>query len=126
MTLPSGRALRYWQPILDMDEDGRENIVYMGQGMAGWTRTETYGPKIVENICQGFCRDLLARSMMMVEALGYDIVGHVHDEMIVEVPKEKAADVLQQVQAIMAEPVPWAKGLLLRGDGYITDYYKKD
>ena len=126
--LPSGRKLCYWNTHLKMDpRDGREHIVYMGvnQETKQWGETETYGGKRVENITQAIARDCLAISMQRVTALGYNIVMHVHDEMIVDVPIEDT-DALERINACMGEAIPWAPGLPLRGDGYETPFYMKD
>ena len=126
--LPSGRKLCYWNTRLMMDpRDGREHIVYMGvnQETKQWGETETYGGKLVENITQAIARDCLAISMQRVAALGYNIVMHVHDEMIVDVPIEDT-DALDRINACMGEAIPWAPGLPLRGDGYETPFYMKD
>lgn len=108
--LPSGRKLCYWNTHLKMDpRDGREHIVYMGvnQETKQWGETETYGGKLVENITQAIARDCLAISMQRVAALGYNIVMHVHDEMIVDVPIEDT-DALERINACMGEAIPWA------------------
>lgn len=126
--LPSGRKLCYWDAKLKLDpRDGREHIVYMGvnQETKQWGETETYGGKLVENIVQATARDCLAISMQRVAALGYNIVMHVHDEMIVDVPIEDT-DALERINACMGEAIPWAPGLPLRGDGYETPFYMKD
>lgn len=124
--LPSGRSLRYWQPRLEWDEAGRENITYGSTEAGAWTRVETYGPKLVENIVQATARDCLRDVMLRVSLRYPEIVMHIHDEMVVEVPKEAAQTALRDILAVMADPVPWAPGLLLKGDGYITDFYRKD
>lgn len=124
--LPSGRSLRYWQPRLEWDDAGRENITYGSTEAGAWTRVETYGPKLVENIVQATARDCLRDAMLRVSLRYPEIVMHIHDEMVVEVPKESAQTALRDMLAIMADPVPWAPGLLLKGDGYITDFYRKD
>ena len=126
--LPSGRKLCYWDTRLKLDpRDGREHIVYMGvnQETKQWGETETYGGKLVENIVQATARDCLAISMQRVTALGYNIVMHVHDEIIVDCPIEDT-DAMERINACMAEPIPWAPGLPLRGDGYETPFYMKD
>lgn len=126
--LPSGRKLCYWDTRLKLDpRDGREHIVYMGvnQETKQWGETETYGGKLVENIVQATARDCLAISMQRVTALGYNIVMHVHDEIIVDCPIEDTG-AMDQINACMAEPIPWAPGLPLRGDGYETPFYMKD
>lgn len=126
--LPSGRKLCYWDTRLKLDpRDGREHIVYMGvnQETKQWGETETYGGKLVENIVQATARDCLAISMQRVTALGYNIVMHVHDEIIVDCPIEDTG-AMERINACMAEPIPWAPGLPLRGDGYETPFYMKD
>ena len=126
--LPSGRKLCYWDTRLKMDpRDGREHIVYMGvnQETKQWGETETYGGKLVENIVQATARDCLAVAMQRVTALGYKIVMHIHDEMVVDVPAEDT-HALDRINTCMAEPIPWAPGLPLRGDGYETPFYMKD
>ena len=126
--LPSGRKLCYWHARIKQDPiTGRESIVYMGvnQETKQWGETETYGGKLVENIVQATARDCLAVAMTRVSELGYKIVMHVHDEMIVDVPNEdtKAPAVIND---IMGQPIDWAPGLPLKGDTYETPFYKKD
>lgn len=126
--LPGGRKLCYWGARLRQDDmTGRESIVYMGvnQTTKQWQETETYGGKLVENIVQATARDCLAVAMTRVAALGYKIVMHVHDEMIVDVPiRDK--DALATINKCMADPIDWAPGLPLKGDGYETPFYMKD
>ncbi len=123
LRLPSGRELSYVKPVVIYN-----NITYEGtvQKTNRWGRIDSYGPKLVENIVQAVARDCLAVTMMKVEALGYPVVFHVHDELICEVPSEKADGALKDVLEIMATPIPWAPGLPLKGDGYQCDYYRKD
>lgn len=126
--LPSGRKLCYWNTRLKTDTyTGKESIIYMGvnQETKQWGETETYGGKLVENIVQATARDCLAVAMTRVSAKGYNIVMHVHDEMIVDVPNEdtKAPEI---INGIMAQPIDWAEGLPLKGDTYETPFYKKD
>lgn len=105
--LPGGRKLCYWATKLKVDPtDGREHIVYMGvnQETKQWGETETYGGKLVENIVQATARDCLAVAMERVSALGYEIVMHVHDEMIVDVPEEDAG-ALDVINDCMAQPL---------------------
>ena len=126
--LPGGRKLCYWGTRLRQDDmTGRESIVYMGvnQKTKQWQETETYGGKLVENIVQATARDCLAVAMTRVAALGYKIVMHVHDEMIVDVPIEDK-DALATINKCMADPIDWAPGLPLKGDGYETPFYMKD
>ena len=125
--LPSGRKLCYWETRLVPDDRGRQSIVYKGvnQTTKQWADVETYGGKIVENIVQAIARDCLAVAMTRVAQAGYRIVMHVHDEMIVDVPVEDTG-ALAFINAQMAEPIDWAPGLPLKGDGYICDFYQKD
>ena len=90
-----------------------------------WQETETYGGKLVENIVQATARDCLAVSMQRVADMGYHIVMHVHDEMIVDVPTSDTG-ALERINAAMGAPIDWAPGLPLKGDGYETPFYKKD
>lgn len=126
--LPSGRKLCYWDTRLKQDDyTGRLSITYMGvnQETKQWGETETYGGKLVENIVQATARDCLAVAMTRVSALGYKIVMHVHDEMIVDVPNTDT-EAPGRINAIMAQPIEWAEGLPLKGDTYETPFYKKD
>lgn len=127
VTLPSSRTINYWEPEITFDPaTGRENITYYSMEAGQWKRVETYGPKLVENIVQATARDCLRDAMLRVVETYPDIVAHVHDEMIVEVPREGAEKALEAICDTMGRPLPWAPGLLLRGDGYLCDYYKKD
>lgn len=118
--LPSGRVLTYWHPRLN---DGK--ITFMGQNQTTrkWEPTDTWGGKLTENVVQAVARDCLAVAMVRLEQAGWDIVFHVHDEIVVEAPEDRR---WQDVAAIMGEPIDWAPGLLLRGDGYQTPFYMKD
>ena len=120
--LPNGRRLCYWGAKLKDDR-----ILYMGvnQETKQWGQAETYGGKLVENVVQATARDCLAEAMTRVSDMGYQIVMHVHDEMIVDVPKEDT-DALQRINAAMGAPIDWAPGLPLKGDGYECAFYKKD
>lgn len=127
LRLPSGRRLAYVRPMTEIEPAfNREGITYEGaeQTSGKWTRLRTYGGKLVENIVQAIARDCLAVAMTRLEAAGYQIVMHIHDEVVIECPAD-ACD-LTDVCRIMGEPIGWAKGLILTADGYITDYYKKD
>ena len=126
--LPSGRYLCYWGCRLRPDPaKGNDSIVYMGvnQATKQWGETETYGGKLVENIVQAVARDCLAVAMQRVSAMGYEIVMHVHDEMIVDVPLTDK-DALARINKAMGDPISWAPGLPLKGDGYECSFYKKD
>lgn len=125
ITLPSGRRLAYAKPRLASDLYGRSKIVYEGQGdRVGFTKLETYGGKIVENIVQATARDLLADAMLRVEKAGYPVVFHVHDEIITDVPKNFGS--LKEMRDIMCRPVSWSKGLPLDAAGFESFYYMKD
>ena len=120
--LPSGRRLAYAKPYIGKNKFGGESVTYMGiNAQKKWDRLESYGPKFVENCVQGIARDLLMYSMQTLSQ--YFIVGHIHDEMIIECPKDTKLDEICQQMAITPD---WAKGLLLRADGYECSFYKKD
>ena len=120
--LLSGRRLAYVKPRIEPNRFGGDSITYEGIGTGRkWERLETYSGKLVENIVQATARDLLFYSMQTLSQ--YFIVGHIHDEMIIECPKDtKLEEICQQ----MARTPDWAKGLLLRADGYECSFYKKD
>ncbi len=120
--LPSGRRLAYAKPYIGKNKFGGESVTYMGiNAQKKWDRLESYGPKFVENCVQGIARDLLMYSMQTLSQ--HFIVGHIHDEMIIECPKNTKLDEICQQ---MARTPDWAKGLLLRADGYECSFYKKD
>lgn len=123
--LPSGRKLYYAHPRIGVNRFGAPSILYYGmdQIKKKWTPQETYGGKLTENITQAIARDCLARALLALDQRGYHTVMHVHDEAVVEAPEGTS---LEAITAIMGEPIPWALGLKLRGDGYETRYYKKD
>jgi len=124
ITLPSDRRLSYVKPRIGENRFGSDCITYEGIGSTKkWERIESYGPKLVENIVQAISRDLLSHAMRRLDAMGYNIVMHVHDEVVIEAPVDVSVD---DICAVMSQPPPWAKGLLLRADGYETDFYKKD
>jgi len=125
--LPSGRKLSYIRPKIEPHETfSGEKITYEGmeQTSKQWTKISTYGPKLVENIVQATSRDCLAESMFRVEKAAYPIVMHVHDELVLDVPKGFGS--VEEVGKIMGEPISWAPGLPLRADGYECSYYMKD
>ena len=123
--LPSGRKLAYYKPRIEQEEGFGERITYEGAILAGgWGRNYTWGGKLVENLVQGIARDCLAVSMLRLAKAGYKIVMHVHDEVILEEPYSTGS--LENACAIMGQPIDWAPGLLLRADGYETEYYRKD
>ena len=125
ITLPSGRRLSYIKPRLQINKFDREGLTYEGIGESKkWTRIETYGPKLVENIVQAISRDLLAEAMLRLHKYGYEIVMHIHDEVVIEVPVNR--DSLDEICKIMSTIPEWAEGLFLKADGYECSYYKKE
>lgn len=120
--LPSGRRLAYVKPRISENRFGGESVTYEGiGGTKKWERLESYGPKFVENIVQALSRDILCYAMKTLRCC--NIVAHVHDEIIIEAdPKVSLESVCEQ----MGHTPPWAKGLILRADGYETPFYKKD
>ena len=124
ITLPSGRKLSYVKPRMAVNRFGRDGLTYEGiSENKKWSRIETYGPKLVENIVQGTARDLLAEAMLRVEKKGYPIVMHCHDEIIAEVPEGSGS--VDEMCEIMAVQPKWAEGLPLRADGYSCSFYQK-
>lgn len=122
ITLPSGRKLAYVKPKVGTNKFGGECITYEGVGgTKKWERLDSYGPKFVENIVQATARDILCYAMRTLR--NCSIVMHIHDELVIEAdPKVSLDAVCEQ----MGRTPPWAKGLLLRADGYATPFYKKD
>lgn len=122
ITLPSGRQLAYVKPKIGMNKFGGDCITYEGVGgTKKWERIDSYGPKFVENIVQATARDLLCYAMQTLRHCS--IVMHIHDEVVIEADRRMS---LQAVCDQMGRTPAWAKGLLLRADGYETDFYKKD
>lgn len=119
--LPSGRRLSYVQPRIGQNQFGNDCVTYMGVDQQHWDRIESYGPKFVENIVQGVARDILCYAMKNLR--DRFIVGHVHDELIIEVPEDAS---MQEICDIMGQTPDWMPGLLLRADGYECSFYQKD
>ena len=124
--LPSGRKLYYAHPSLGQNQWGKPSITYMGmdQTTKKWKLIETYGGKLVENCVQAIARDCLAEAIERLEAANYPVVFHVHDEVVVECTAERAS--LDDIAAIMEQPVSWAPDLPLGADGWVGAFYKKD
>lgn len=118
--LPSGRRLSYVQPRIGQNQFGNDCVTYMGIDQQHWSRIESYGPKFVENIVQGVARDILCFAMKNLR--DRFIVGHVHDELIIEVPKDTS---MQEICDLMGQTPDWMPGLLLRADGYECMFYQK-
>jgi DNA polymerase bacteriophage-type len=124
ITLLSGRRLAYVKPRIEPNRFGNDSVTYQGIGATKkWERIESYGPKFVENIVQAISRDILCHAMRRLNVVGFSIVMHVHDEVVIEAPPvvEK-----ETVCRLMGETPPWAPGLLLRADGYECPFYRKD
>lgn len=125
ITLPSGRKLFYAKPYLSPNKWGSDSLHYFGMDQTSkkWKELETYGGKLVENIVQAIARDCLAVAMQRLESAGFRIVFHVHDECIIDAQKGAS---LEEACAVMSEPISWAEGLLLRADGFVSEFYRKD
>jgi DNA polymerase len=121
ITLPSGRRLSYVKPQIGTNRFGGESVTYMGvDGTKHWSRIESYGPKFCENITQAISRDILCHAM---RTLSYcRIVGHVHDELIIEVSQDASLDAICEQ---MGRTPPWLPGIELRADGYECGFYQK-
>ncbi|MBW4861650.1 MAG: hypothetical protein KZY55_13575 [Paeniclostridium sp.] len=127
--LPSERSISYVRPKIIKDNYGKK-LVYEGinQVTKKWGLIETYGGKLVENIVQGIARDCLCEAILNLDKFGFDIVMHVHDEIVLEV---KALDItylnniIKYVKAIMEQNISWGKGLVLRVDLFESNFYKK-
>lgn len=122
ITLPSGRKLAYVKPKIGTNKFGGSCITYEGVGgTKKWERLDSYGPKFVENIVQATARDILCYAMKTLRCCS--IVMHIHDELVIEADPKVSLDAICEQ---MGRTPPWAKGLLLRADGYTTPFYKKD
>ena len=122
ITLPSGRKVAYVKPKVGTNKFGGECITYEGIGSTKkWERLDSYGPKFVENIVQATARDILCYAMRTLRCCS--IVMHIHDELVIEADPHMSLDAVCEQ---MGRTPPWAKGLLLRADGYATPFYKKD
>lgn len=123
--LPSGRKLFYPKPFLQENRFGKMAIHYytVGQQTRKWEITSTYGGKMTENIVQAVARDCLAETLKRIDARGLQVVFHVHDEVIIDAPMDVT---VEEICGLMAEPIPWAPGLILKGAGFENDYYMKD
>ena len=123
--LPSGRKLFYPKPFLKENQFGRPALHYytVGQQTRKWEVASTYGGKMVENIVQAIARDCLAETLKRIDARGLQVVFHVHDEVIIDAPVETT---VEEICDLMAQPIPWAPGLILKGAGFEGSYYKKD
>lgn len=123
--LPSGRKLFYPRPFLQDNRFGKLALHYytVGQQTRKWEIDSTYGGKMTENIVQAIARDCLAETLRRIDARGLQVVFHVHDEVIIDAPQETTVG---EICDLMAEPIDWAPGLILKGAGFECDYYMKD
>ena len=125
VALPSGRKLYYVRPHLTTNRWNQPSLAYWGmdQTKKKWVVIETYGGKLVENIVQAIARDCLVIAMQRLEAAGYKIVMHIHDEVVIDATPDQTLD---SVNAIMGQPIQWAEGLPLKAAGSEMMYYQKD
>ena len=123
--LPSGRKLYYPKPFLQQNKFNKDALHYYGvnQTTKKWEVNSTYGGKLVENIVQAIARDCLAETLIRLYDRNYDVVMHIHDEVVIDAYDDEK---LEDVNNILAEPIPWAPGLILKGAGFETKYYMKD
>lgn len=125
MRLPSGRKLAYYEPKVE-GEDRNTTIYFKGVDTETrqWTRTSTYGGKLVENAVQATARDLLVHGMFNLERAGYTVIGHIHDEVVSEIPEEFGS--LERAGEIMCELPDWAAGLPVKYSGWRSKRFKKE
>lgn len=123
--LPSGRKMFYARPFLQENQFGRPAVHYysVNQETKKWVVDSTYGGKLTENVVQAIARDCLAETLRRIEAKGLQVVFHVHDEVIIDAP---AKTTVEEICSLMAEPISWAPGLILKGAGFESQYYMKD
>nr|DAP91446.1 MAG TPA: DNA polymerase I [Caudoviricetes sp.] len=123
--LPSKRKLFYCKPYIGLNQFGGESLYFYTQNQTTkkWEESSTFGGKLVENIVQGIARDCLCETLDRITSKGYRIVFHVHDEVIVDAGMDLT---IEELCSIMAEPIPWAKGLILKGAGFSGQFYQKD
>lgn len=126
--LPSGRKLFYREPVIKQKFKGLDSVYYHGilQETKKWGLIDIYGGKLTENIVQAIARDMLANSMINLDSQGFTPVCHIHDECVVEVPKDNAEEYYSKMVAIMEQVPEWAKDFPLKADGYVTPFYLKD
>ena len=125
--LPSGRDLFYYHPEIVTNAFGRKAVGFHGinQKTRKWELTETYGGKLAENITQAIARDCLAEAIDRVEAAGYRVGFHIHDEIVTEVPNGSEAD-LKRITELMSQVPTWAAGLPLNAEGWVNPFFKKE
>lgn len=124
--LPSGRKLFYPDPHIKLNNFDKEAVHFKTQLNNAWVTESTYGGKLVENITQAIARDCLALTLTRLSGNGLPAIMHIHDEAVIEVPKDEADEYLDIVEKTFALPIPWAEGLVLTAAGFTNDYYMKD
>lgn len=124
--LPSGRKLFYPDPHIKLNNFDKEAVHFKTQLNNAWVTESTYGGKLVENITQAVARDCLALTLVRLSGNGLPAIMHIHDEAVIEVPKDEADEYLDIVEKTFALPIPWAEGLVLTAAGFTNDYYMKD
>ena len=124
--LPSGRKLFYPDPHIKLNNFDKEAVHFKTQLNNAWVTESTYGGKLVENITQAVARDCLALTLTRLSGNGLPAIMHIHDEAVIEVPKDEASEYLDIVEKTFALPIPWADGLVLTAAGFTNDYYMKD
>ena len=124
--LPSGRKLFYPDPHIKLNNFDKEAVHFKTQVNNAWVTESTYGGKLVENITQAVARDCLALTLTRLSGNGLPAIMHIHDEAVIEVPKDEADEYLDIVEKTFALPIPWAEGLVLTAAGFTNDYYMKD
>lgn len=124
--LPSGRKLFYPDPHIKLNNFDKEAVHFKTQLNNAWVTESTYGGKLVENITQAVARDCLALTLMRLYGNGLPAIMHIHDEAVIEVPKDEADEYLDIVEKTFALPIPWAEGLVFTAAGFTNDYYMKD
>lgn len=122
--LPSGRKLFYVRPYLKENRFGRAAVHYKGLEQGKWSGLSTYGGKLTENVVQAIARDCLAEAIKRTFAAGYEILMHIHDEIVFDVPEDRLD--MDEINRIMGEPLEWAPGLILKAESFISNYYMKD
>lgn len=124
--LPNGRKLYYAKPFMAANRFGRPSLGYWGMNQKSkkWEQLETYGGKLAENITQAVARDCLAEAVDRLEAAGYPVVFHIHDEVVIDAPLDRAD--LKDVVRIMSQVPAWAEGLPLNAEGWVNEFFKKD
>lgn len=124
--LPSGRKLFYPGPHIEQNHFGKDAVHFYTQYNTAWVQDSTYGGKLVENITQAVARDCLAVTLRRLKDAGYEIIMHIHDEAVMEIPNTNPKEELEKVNALFSEPISWAPGLHLSSAGFTNDYYMKD